>query len=310
MELLPGSTAAPLHCRLSVAQLTEKPHYEALSYVWGYPLLDHVCFVNGKPSRITRNLCDALYALRLEDAPRYLWVDAVCINQDDVEEKGRQVGMMDDIYRSASEVLVWLGFADEESRYGIAVISYFTNPVAPPTDASWYSVDSDLYASGLSTMLMSPWFSRIWTIQEAALARKITVICGTEKVSWSTDLPSLKRLKYKIKLAAISPQWENSPLRSVDLRPLLEVVEAQLREAADVEGHRLENNLLDVVYEFRDRYATDPRDKIYAMFNLAEGRRVQLARAGDYTESRDEAWERLARAVKSQDPAVEVQTGI
>lgn len=273
-------------------------------------MVNYVCLVNDKPSSVTRNLYDALYALRLDRAPRYLWVDAICINQRDIHERSWQVGIMDDIYRSASEVLVWLGFAVEESPYGVIAISYFTDLVAPPTDAPWYSGDSDLYASGLSNLLMNPWFSRIWTVQEAALARKVTLICGTDKVSWSTDLQSLKRLKYKIKLAATSPQWEQGPLQSVDLGPLLEVVDAQLREAADAEGVRLENNLLDVVYEFRHRLVSDPRDKIYAMFNLAEGRRVQLDRAGDYTETREEAWERLAEAVKSLDPAVEAQKGI
>lgn len=218
--------------------------------------------------------------------------------------------MMDQIYRSAAEVHVWLGPADDTSRFGMDAIKYFTDPAASPTAGPWYSDNSDSYAAGLSFLLKRSWFSRIWTIQEAALAQKVTLICGGDQVSWCTDVKSLRRIKFKIKIAATSPQWENSPLRTVDLGPLLEVVETQLREVADMTGMRFENDLLDVVYEFRHRQATDPRDKIYAMFNLAEGRRVQLDRIGEYRESREEAWERLARAIRSLDPAAEVRTGI
>lgn len=203
-----------------------------------------------EPGVITRNLWEALQALRLTDAPRYLWFDAICINQRDIHEKGCQVRIMDQIYRNAREVHVWLGAADEVSRFGTVAINYFADQAAPPTDAPWYSKYSHRYAEGLSALLKRPWFSRIWTIQEAALARKVTLTCGTDKASWSTDLQSLKRLKCKIKLAATSPQWGESSLQSVDLGPILEVVEAQPREVADIEGIRLENNLLDLSMNF------------------------------------------------------------
>lgn len=322
LKLLPGTAEEPLCCEIFTSRLSENPYYEALSYCWGYQWDQELYYAPNreryygpfeelkKRGRITRNLGDALRALRLENAARYLWVDAVCINQSDHDEKAWQVRMMDKIYKSATEVHVWLGPADDTSRFGIMAIRYFTDPATTPTAAPWYSTNSDLYASGLSSLLERPWFSRIWTIQEAALAQKVTLICGRDQVSWSTDSISLRRLKFKIKFAATSPQWERSPLHIVNLGPLLEVVETQLREVEDMTGIRLENNLLDVVYEFRHRKSTDPRDKIYAMFNLAEGRRVQLDRIGEYSESREEAWERLARAVRSLDPAAEVQMGI
>lgn len=319
LKLLPGKDEEPLACDIFASILSV---YEALSYCWGYEWDQELYYAPDreryygpfqelkKRGRITRNLGDALRALRPEEAPRYLWVDALCINQSDPDEKASQVRMMHEIYKSATEVHVWLGPADDTSRFGITAIQYFTDPAAVTTEAPWYSTNSDLYASGLSSLLDRPWFRRIWTVQEAALARKVTMICGHDQASWSTDLNSLRRLKFKIKFAATSPQWEYRPLHTVDLGPLLEVVETQLREVADVNGLRLENNLLGVVDQFRHREATDPRDKIYAMFNLAEGRRVQLDRIGDYSESREEAWERLATAIHSLDPDTEAQIGI
>ena len=118
--------------------------YDALSYTWGKPTSDlsrqnpwmtgritpreyasQVIYVNGKELTVTTNL---LYALeRLQ--PRYqgmrkvqyLWVDAICINQNDDQEKAEQVKMMGDIYKKAAEVLVWLGEEDGDTDSDMAI---------------------------------------------------------------------------------------------------------------------------------------------------------------------------------------------
>jgi hypothetical protein len=96
---LPNITTAPLEL------------YEALSYVWGerdfsatLRLQDGV-----KMMKITPNLAEALRRLRHTDQPRTLWVDQICMNQNDDQEKAQQVSMMARIYESAKQVLVWLG---------------------------------------------------------------------------------------------------------------------------------------------------------------------------------------------------------
>ncbi|KAK5627459.1 hypothetical protein RRF57_003174 [Xylaria bambusicola] len=101
---------APLVCRIEELRIESDEGFQALSYTWGEPsftetlIVDKVCFL-----RITPNLRDALRRFRLPSNPRRLWVDAVCINQKDEEEKGKQIPFMDVIYRGASAVLVWLG---------------------------------------------------------------------------------------------------------------------------------------------------------------------------------------------------------
>lgn len=113
---------APLTGELGVESLDlTTDHYDAISYVWGDPTRTHglqIPTASISPPHLvnlplTRSVHDALHRLRLPNQPRRLWADQVCINQDDVAERSRQVRLMNRIYRGASEVLVWLGPDDE-----------------------------------------------------------------------------------------------------------------------------------------------------------------------------------------------------
>ncbi|KAF2204775.1 hypothetical protein GQ43DRAFT_355906, partial [Delitschia confertaspora ATCC 74209] len=88
------------------------PVYEALSYVWGHanPSTERSIVCNGIPDiRVGQNLHDALTRLRKRNRKRFIWVDKLCINQQDEVERGQQVRQMGNIYRTASRVVVWLG---------------------------------------------------------------------------------------------------------------------------------------------------------------------------------------------------------
>ncbi|KAK8085801.1 HET-domain-containing protein [Apiospora hydei] len=89
----------------------ERLPYEALSYTWedGVTKSSPTVTLSGQKVSVTHNLLDALYHLRRSDRDRILWVDALCINQQDHREKGHQVGQMKDTYEKAEMVLVWLG---------------------------------------------------------------------------------------------------------------------------------------------------------------------------------------------------------
>ncbi|KAE8446189.1 hypothetical protein EG329_012414 [Mollisiaceae sp. DMI_Dod_QoI] len=115
LSLLPGDFADVIHCQLSVVSLDEDPAYEALSYVWGDARQKLPIILNGENFIITKNLESALRYLRDEHFPRHLWVDAICINQNDIMERAQQVGLMDAIYSKTKEVLIWLGREQEGS---------------------------------------------------------------------------------------------------------------------------------------------------------------------------------------------------
>lgn len=121
VKLLPGESETPLRCEVFEVDDTSKTQYEALSYAWADDAVPEDIEIRGmigegeinRTIPITKSLFEALRRLR-SDGPRTLWVDALCINQDDLEEKGRQVAHMGHIYRNASCVVVWLG---EDRRY-------------------------------------------------------------------------------------------------------------------------------------------------------------------------------------------------
>ncbi|KAI0381098.1 heterokaryon incompatibility protein-domain-containing protein [Hypomontagnella monticulosa] len=125
LTLIDGSWDEGIKCVLSVASLHDDPIYEALSYVWGSPndLLEIV--VDGRPRSVTRNLHDALKRLRRQkgdvcgEVGRTLWVDAVCINQSDHDEKRYQVELMGEIYSRTARSLLWLGEQPDESEQAI-----------------------------------------------------------------------------------------------------------------------------------------------------------------------------------------------
>lgn len=116
LTLLPGSHDDDIQCRLRVISINAFSDYEALSYTWGDPNDQREIRVNNTPLMVTRNLEEALPQLRHPTEKRYLWADAVCINQNDIDERGDQVSEMGQIYRNASWVLIWLG-PERDSRF-------------------------------------------------------------------------------------------------------------------------------------------------------------------------------------------------
>src|ERR1700712_2257370 len=105
-----SDTISIVSCHLSICSLLERPKYRALSYVWGDPKVTETILVNGQNFAATTNLASALRSARdhVLDDGGILWVDAICINQNDLDEKSHQVQLMGDIYRQASIVLSWL----------------------------------------------------------------------------------------------------------------------------------------------------------------------------------------------------------
>jgi hypothetical protein len=107
--LQPGKKYESVHCDLiTVPSISAKP-FEALSYCWGRTNVTNTIFVHGKSLQISPNLEQALRHLRMRNSQRSLWIDAICINQTDIPEKNKQVPKMRQIYKHASEVLVWIG---------------------------------------------------------------------------------------------------------------------------------------------------------------------------------------------------------
>lgn len=92
--------------------------YEALSYIWGSEEKPRRVSTNEGDIYVTENLHAALLHLRDHSLDRIIWADAICINQDDIEERNRQVQIMAKIYARASRVIVWLEDAIDSRPVG------------------------------------------------------------------------------------------------------------------------------------------------------------------------------------------------
>ncbi|KAF1807916.1 hypothetical protein P152DRAFT_463055 [Eremomyces bilateralis CBS 781.70] len=102
-------------CNIFHVSLHTKPRFTALSYVWGAAADSRLILLENSPVLVTKNLYDAMMALRPTNEHIIMWIDSLCINQLDDAEKSWQVALMADIYRQAEKVVAWLGTADDQS---------------------------------------------------------------------------------------------------------------------------------------------------------------------------------------------------
>ena len=125
LTLHPGTWDSEIICNIKHASLDSNPDYEALSYTWG-SLTDLRCiFVDGYEVKVSANLEIALRYLRSPDETRTLWIDALCINQEDTAERNAQVPRMYTIYSKARTVLAWLGEPGADGVEGMELMAKF-----------------------------------------------------------------------------------------------------------------------------------------------------------------------------------------
>jgi hypothetical protein len=198
MKLHKGEQEDPLHCTLSQIPLDGPDDYDfqAISYVWGHKYPPKTLFCNDKhrltpiPLEITASLHSAPVRFRHPDRDRWLWADAVCINQDDPAEKSKQVLLMAQIYTNASRTLIWLGYDERGARcldffYGLDPKSKDDHVVKEEIREVAARVFGDESYRPLKLFFQDQeYFSRRWVIQEVAQSRYPVIYCGDSKVNW------------------------------------------------------------------------------------------------------------------------------
>lgn len=185
LSLAPSeSLSDEIHCTLSTHHGTVFLQYESLSYVWGDPTVVRPVWVNGIRRQITQNLHGALRRLRSRDTPRILWVDAICINQDDDEEKGHQVDLMGWIYAQSVRTIVWLGdVPDRDLGSAIALFNWINGKDPAPLLRRPRSTLEGIERC-IELTFASSWFERGWTAQEGVLARELVFMLGPATASF------------------------------------------------------------------------------------------------------------------------------
>ncbi len=181
-------------CDLFEVPPDQTRNYEALSWTWptddSYKTIRIDRDDKAYPFKISTNLFQALKVLRQKETSRMLWIDALCINQNDNHEKNHQIPMMPTIYGQADRACVWLGDASEDSDMAIDFMEAIMTDIwkfdelCKPKQSD--GRDTGARWKALFSLIMRPWFSRRWIVQEVALAREGLVYCGPKSISWKT----------------------------------------------------------------------------------------------------------------------------
>lgn len=165
LEIHPGGFDIDLECTLFKSSLDSNTVYQALSYHWGDSTCRCLVTVNGQTLSITTNLYVALRHLRHQELRIIIWCDAICINQADVKERNQQVHKMTRIYSSASQVLAWLGPAEGDSDIAMDVLGCIIS--------GEFDISREYFRQGTRALIdifRRPWWSRVWIVQEFAVA--------------------------------------------------------------------------------------------------------------------------------------------
>jgi hypothetical protein len=161
LKLLPRDSNDKLKnipaCHIFHTSLHKRPKFAALSYVWGDTKDSRIILVENCPVRVTRNLYDAMMALRPIKESIVIWIDSLCINQSDNKEKSWQVGLTADIYRHACKVVAWLGSADESSD---SVMDYLNSFGAKAEACCIMDVGPEPYLEAWQELALEPSLAR------------------------------------------------------------------------------------------------------------------------------------------------------
>jgi hypothetical protein len=158
---------------LSIESIPRSPAYEALSYVWGDASGPINITINGVDFSVTRSLYQALKHMMLVDKVRVVWVDVICINQADLDERSQQVRQMRYIYPNANSVSVFLGDPYDGIKTTLQYLSlsaedgslHLEPGLHPQLSVGGLDANSDELAEALVKLFCLPWWRRLWTVQ-------------------------------------------------------------------------------------------------------------------------------------------------
>ncbi len=325
-----------LVCSLQPALLSESPAFDALSYTWGSPGSGSDVQLNGKLFRIQENAAAALRRLRRANEVRTVWVDAICINQADQSEKEGQLPLMREIYEQAEQVCVWLGEPTIGSAVAVNIVqswyrteatysyrksaanTYMTRLRGPTS--LWHNLansrafqwaiqlDSEINTGDIRELLSRPWWTRVWTIQEAVVARKLTLMVGPDDFTWEQLGACLQRVRETGMLSGTE-----APLEVFGIVSNPGAYSAQDETYQTISRLRhlwgtgtTHISIYQTLYELRHLQCTDARDRVFACLGLATGGGRKTRIRPDYSSSTSQVFIKSALSIIEETTSLDV----
>ncbi|KAF2239752.1 hypothetical protein EV356DRAFT_109915 [Viridothelium virens] len=252
-----------------------------------------------------------------------LWADAICINQDDLDERSHQVSMMGLIYSKAKGVIAWLGESNKESDLALDSAEYWAPFMRHITDSMPDQVINGIIVEeaekevplafdpsarqALGNFSTRPYWTRVWIVQELLLARQVDVRCGERvlNIDQLRDAIAGRTASDAAQAAGDGPNHLQSQA-SLELQasPMFNML---MRTRSSPEPAHLEKLPQEAVADISNLDATDARDKVFALLGLvsSEAPRYDLIRP-DYTKSLEQVYQDFARYSITMDRTLEV----
>lgn len=284
-----------IECEIRHFNFETHPPYRAVSYTWGDPDTTIAIILNGYQYHVRDNLWQFLDVARDKFENKWLWIDALCIDQENVGERNHQVQLMRDIFSGALKVVSWLGSAAEESDAFMELVECYsaysrlgdtfapkTTFLAPPTSkpgektlatgsqktVSCVTKDSEHRTTeqrlsrlfgrsewAISAFLHRPYWQRIWIVQEVRFAKSHLIMCGRRTASSSDLNHFITQMKERVAETAQSKYW--SPYPYAVLNPPSTLTEFSLS---------------NVIRTYRNSKCSDLRDRVYGIMSLVNER--------------------------------------
>lgn len=292
VQLKPGRRNEDVSVQIVPVPFNEAPTYEAISYAWGEVNVTEPVSVNGVKCRIPVNLLAFFRQRQSMPDQSPLWIDALCIDQTNPADKKAQILHMAKIYCRCTQFTIWLG---EESETSALAVNALTR-IGKMERVDHFFELKGRARSAIIEFLNRSWWTRVWIVQEVAMAADpgvARILCGKRELRWLT----MARAAFHLKDIA-----DFHTDADMDVNPLLELT-------LTLESARHRHNdtniidgptLLDLLVQNRDRKASDPRDKVFALLGLLRNHEWQVQIQPDYHIS----WAELYRKVV----VAEVQT--
>jgi hypothetical protein len=255
-------------------------NFAAVSYCWGSAKRNHsLPLSNGACIAITETVESLLSHICTNDED-LIWIDAVCVNQNDASEKSSQVQIMKDIYRSARRVSVWLGVESKESEVTLKLARYSTAFTNKESESRIDDIEEGFKWFG--ALLQLPWWVRVWVIQEFCYARRLIFHYGRFIMPESFIAQNFQMIS-RHNSARFFRYGEKG--FSIDGSKFFEKL-IGLKNSIDDNDNRTD---LDQLYtEFALSTSSEPRDRIFALLNVAKSSEHIRCIIPDYlSETRD-----------------------
>ncbi|KAM5347090.1 hypothetical protein ACJ41O_010095 [Fusarium nematophilum] len=255
------------------ASLTACPPFVALSYVWGSPDRDYrLTLCDSSLLPITESVAEALMYVLDDIQDGFIWIDQICINQSDTEEKNQQVAKMGDIYRKACKVFVWLGPEGDGAGRVDQIFQDFDKSRANSTadtvlrEAFVFSPEAHLNRQAMISTMKLPWFERAWVVQEFMLAREAILAHG--RFRWNPDTMFLVTCLF----------------RDIGRESFSEFLDHEISYLRKNHPFQIMRNNKEIHEDFHSLLSrmsseckvSEPRDLVYAFLALNKDQRIQI----------------------------------